>query len=49
MREVLRNVILLRCAVGNVIDNTPNVTHINMNEIWEWLDDILNMIKEEEE
>jgi len=47
MRDVLRNIILLRCAVGNVIDNTPNVTHISLPEIWEWLDDIMVMTKEE--
>ena len=49
MRTVLRNVILLRCAVGNVIDNSPVVKHISMSEIHEWLDDIMVMLKEGEE
>ena len=49
MSEALRNVILLRCAVGNVIDDHPTVVHISLNEIHQWLDDIMVMLKEEEE
>jgi len=36
-----QQLMLLRSAVGNVIDNNPNVCHITMNEIWQWIDDIL--------
>jgi len=32
---------LLLCAVGNVIDDNPDVEHITMPEIWEWLNDII--------
>lgn len=32
---------LLLSAIGNVIDDTQGVTHINLNEIWDWLYDIL--------
>jgi len=49
MRDVVRNVVLLRAAVGNVIDQTPVPKHITMPEIHEWLDDILAMLKEVEE
>jgi hypothetical protein len=38
---LLQQLILLKCAVGNVIDNNPNVCHITMNEIWQWIDDII--------
>lgn len=47
MSDALRNIILLRCAVGNVIDRSPNVTHINFAQIADWLDDIMVMAKEE--
>ena len=36
-----QQLMLLRAAVGNVIDNNPNVCHITMNEIYQWIDDIL--------
>ena len=36
-----QQLMLLRSAVGNVIDNNPNVCHITMNEIHQWIDDIL--------
>jgi hypothetical protein len=32
---------LLLNAIGNVIDNNPNVEHITFPEIWEWLNDII--------
>ena len=32
---------LLRCAVANSIDRNPNVNHITMNEILQWIDDIM--------
>lgn len=48
MSEVLRQIMLLRAAVGNVIDNHPNVTHISLSEIWEWIDDIMAMMVDEE-
>ena len=32
---------LLLCAIGNVIDDNPNVEHITIPEIWEWLNDII--------
>jgi len=37
----LQNLHLLLCAIGNVIDENPNVEHITYPEIWEWLNDIL--------
>ena len=48
MSDVLFNVQLLLKAIGNVIDNTKNVEHITYPEIWEWLDDILGMMGDEE-
>jgi len=36
---------LLLSAVGNVIDDNPDVEHITMPEIWEWLNDIVGMIE----
>jgi hypothetical protein len=35
----------LRSAVANVIDNNPNVAHITMAEIIEWIDDILENLE----
>jgi hypothetical protein len=32
---------MLLCAIGNVIDDDPNVEHITIPEIWEWLNDIM--------
>jgi len=43
--ELLQQLMLLRSAVGNVIDNNPNVCHITMNEIHQWIDDILAELK----
>jgi len=40
-----RELELLLCAVGNVIDDNPDVEHITMPEIWEWLNDIVGMIE----
>lgn len=40
-----QQLILLQNAIGNVIDNNPNVAHINMNEIWQWIDDILGQLE----
>jgi len=37
----LQNLQLLLSAIGNVIDDNPNVEHITLPEIWEWLNDIL--------
>ena len=37
----LQNLQLLLFAIGNVIDDNPNVEHITYPEIWEWLNDIL--------
>jgi hypothetical protein len=34
---------LLLSAIGNVIDKNPNVEHITIPEIWEWLNDIMAM------
>lgn len=34
---------LLLSAIGNVIDDNPNVKHITYAEIWEWLNDIMGM------
>ena len=34
---------LLLSAIGNVIDENPNVEPITFPEIWEWLNDILGM------
>ena len=46
--EILRQIMLLRAAVGNVIDNHPDVQHISLPEIWEWIDDIMGMMVESE-
>ena len=43
--ELLQQLMLLRSAVENVIDNNPNVCHITMNEIHQWIDDILAEMK----
>jgi len=40
-RYVKQQLTLLLMAIGNVIDDNPNVTHITLPEIWEWLNDIL--------
>ena len=37
----MQNLQLLLSAIGNVIDQDPNVEHITLPEIWEWLDDII--------
>jgi len=39
---------LLLAAIGNVIDERKDVEHITFPEIWEWLNDILGMMGEEE-
>lgn len=39
--ESIRQLELLLCAIGNVIDDDKSVTHITMPEIWEWLNDII--------
>ena len=44
-RRVIMQLQLLRSAVGNVIDNNPDVEHIMYDEIWQWIDDILGMIE----
>lgn len=41
---LIQQIVLLRAAVGNTIDNELNVVNINYNEIHQWLDDILGMI-----
>ena len=38
-----RQLQLLLFAIGNVIDDNPNVEHISYGEIWAWLNDILVM------
>jgi len=48
MSEVETNVMQLLNAIGNVIDDDKDVTHITYPEIWEWLNDILGMMGEEE-
>ena len=46
MKFVLKQqLFLLRCAVANNIDNNPNVNHITMNEILQWIDDILQELE----
>ena len=42
---LIQQIVLLRSAVGNTIDNAQNVVNINYNEIHQWLDDILEMIQ----
>ena len=42
---VIQQIVLLRSAVGNTIDNNENVVNINYVEIFQWLDDILEMIE----
>jgi hypothetical protein len=48
MSEVDMQVQLLLAAIGNVIDERKDVEHITIPEIWEWLNDILGMMGEEE-
>jgi len=48
MSEVDMQVQLLLCAIGNVIDERKDVEHITIPEIWEWLNDILGMMGDEE-
>ena len=48
MTEALINVQLLLAAIGNVIDDNPSVIHITIPEIWEWLNDILGMMGDED-
>jgi len=48
MSEVEMQVQLLLAAIGNVIDERKDVLHITFPEIWEWLNDILGMMGEEE-
>jgi hypothetical protein len=43
--ELMQQLFLLRCAVANVIDQNPNVNHITMNEILQWIDDIREEMK----
>ena len=46
MKFVLKQqLFLLRCAVANSIANNPNVNHITMNEILQWIDDILQELE----
>jgi len=46
MRFVLKQqLFLLRCAVANSIDKNPNVNHITMNEILQWVDAILEELE----
>jgi len=47
MSEILQQLMLLRSAVGNVLDNNPNVEHISLLEIWKWVDDIMVMVESE--
>jgi len=42
---LLQQLYLLRCAVANAIDKNPNVNHITMNEILQWIDDIREELK----
>ena len=44
-KQVVQQIVLLRNAVGNVIDENPNVQWITMPDIVRWLDDILGMIE----
>ena len=44
MKRVLFETQLLLHAIGNVIDDDPDVEHITIPEIWEWLNDILGMM-----
>ena len=44
-RITKQQIVLLLNAIGNVIDDNPNVTHITYSEIWEWLNDILGMME----
>jgi len=48
MSEVDMQVQLLLFAIGNVIDDNKEVEHITIPEIWEWLNDILGMMGDEE-
>ena len=48
MSEVDMQVQLLLAAIGNRIDERKDVEWITLPEIWEWLNDILGMMGEEE-
>ena len=39
---------LLLAAIGNAIDGRTDVEHITLPEVWEWLNDILGMMGDEE-
>ena len=40
-----QQIILLRSAIGNNLDDCRHVAHITYAEIFEWLDDILGMVE----
>lgn len=42
---VIQQIVLLLSAIGNKIDENENVVNINYYEIYQWLNDILEMIK----
>ena len=42
---LIQQIVLLKSAVGNTIDDAQNVVNINYNQIHQWLDDILGRIK----
>lgn len=42
---VIQQIVLLLSAIGNTIDENENVVNINYYEIYQWLNDILEMIK----
>ena len=45
----LVNVQLLLAAIGNVIDERKDVVWITIPEIWEWLNDILGMMGDDDD
>jgi len=45
MKHAKHQIQLLLCAIGNAIDEQQGVEHINLNEIHQWLNDILAEFK----
>jgi hypothetical protein len=45
MKQTKFQLQLLLAAIGNVIDQNPNVEHISYGEIWAWVNDILGDIE----
>ena len=40
-RHTRRQLTLLQTAIGNTMNQTEGVEHINYGQIWDWINDIL--------